>query len=53
MVILPEAVDAWDLLRDVRRFLGSWRPSRWRTIEGQQAAVRLLDAWDRLATGGR
>ena len=47
-VLLPEAVDVWDLLRDVERFMRSWRPLRSRTPEGQQAAIRLLEAWSQL-----
>ena len=52
-VLLPEAIDVWDLLRDVERFMRSWRPMRTRTSAGQQATARWLDAWERLGVDGR
>src|SRR5262245_41436531 len=46
---VPEVIDAWDVFRDLYRFLHGWRPMRFRT-EAQRAATReLFEQWDRLA----
>ncbi|HVC31888.1 MAG TPA: hypothetical protein VNL16_00090 [Chloroflexota bacterium] len=46
-VEVPEVVDVWDFLRDLRRFAAAWRPMRERTPEAQMDCRRLLDEWER------
>lgn len=46
-IIVPEAVDIYDLWKDVARFVRSWRPMRVRTPDGQEAARRVLEEWER------
>lgn len=42
---VPEAVDVWDLLADLKAFALAWRPMRERTPEAQVSCRRLLDEW--------
>ena len=47
---VPEVIDAWELIADVKRFLKGWRPSRLRSAGEQAEVKRLLQEWDRLAS---
>jgi len=45
---VDEAVDVFDLLRDLRIFIQHWRPERARTPAGAEAARTWLDRWKQL-----
>lgn len=46
---VPEVIDVWDLLRDLKRFLQAWRPMRLRSPAERLEAREVLERWDRLA----
>ena len=45
---VPEAVDIWALLADVKRFIAGWRPARMRSDTGRARAAALLEEWERI-----
>lgn len=45
---VPEAVDVWALLADVKRFIVSWRPARMRSDQGRARAAAVLEEWERI-----
>jgi hypothetical protein len=47
-VRLDEAIDVFDLWRDLKRFIRGWRPMRRRPEGAKQAPARCLDDWERL-----
>ena len=49
MVRVPEVVDVFALVHDMRRFLESWRPMRIRSEAGKREAERILEAWEKLS----
>lgn len=48
-VTVDEVVDAYDLLRDLMRFIRAWRPMRQRTEAAKGQAAQNQEQWDRLA----
>jgi hypothetical protein len=50
VLMVPEVMDAWELMGDVERFLKAWRPMRLRSSSEQAEAQAVLAQWDRLAS---